>query len=47
MLALTWQITRFQVQGCWTGARRTFHSPNPSDYIETVEAIFRELDQNV
>ena len=28
-------------------ARRTFHPPNPSHYIETVEAIFRELDQNV
>src|SRR5438309_11619359 len=28
-------------------ARRTFHPPNPSHYIETVEAIFREVDQNV
>ena len=28
-------------------ARHTFHPPNPSHYIETVEAIFRELDQNV
>jgi len=28
-------------------ARRAFHPPNPSDFIETVEAIFRELDHNV
>lgn len=28
-------------------ARRTFHSPCPDNYFETVEAIFHELDRNV
>jgi hypothetical protein len=41
------QIARFQVHGCWIGARRTFHRPISTDYTKTVEAIFRELELTV